>query len=149
MSIWRRIVLLAVVGVMLLANGSGASAGGNWRSVPIWTIDGAQVDLGFFYDDECVAGPIKVEIQYPKGVSILLIEQDTPPFGYDWTTTPRGDFKAGSRHIDLRVIAVIPSTGAEACKGRGVAGVRITPLDDRFNADADKGRYDTELVVRS
>ena len=148
MKLWHKRATILLTVLILMVSATGAALGG-WKNVPIWTVDGAEVDIGFLYEDACVTGPIAVTIEYPKGTTILLVEQDKPPYGYDWTTTPRDDFKATAKHIDLRVEAVIPSAGVEGCGGRKEAGVRLVPLDDRFDADTDKGRYDTKLVVRS
>lgn len=145
----QTLVTLVLVGIMALTSATHGLAALRWHNVPIWTIDGAQVDIGFAYEADCVAGPIAVEIQYPKGATILLVEEDAPPYGYAWTTKPRADFKAGKEHIDMRVIAVIPGTGGDGCRGEKAAGVRLTPLSDRFDEDTDMGRLGTELVVHT
>lgn len=140
----RIIALAALLAASIPAITSPVDAGMVWKDNPVWEVDGSLVDLGFGFRQNCLTGPIAVEIAYPAGSKIRLIDDSQGPTqGYVWTTTPRDDLAATKNHVEIMATATFPGK----C-GSDVA-VGIAPISDRFQADRAEGGYNETLAVES
>lgn len=98
--------------------------GMTWKgNIPLWDVDGEQVDVTFGWDDAYFksGGRITATITVPNGMTATLVQDITPT---DWTI-------AHSANSAITVTASFPcvNTIARRCSG-GVSGIQIHSLSN-------------------